>query len=146
MVMIADMIVPLDCVDAGGWVDLTKWTGRSWKTISTSYREPYEGVTHVSTLAWQLGDLNCDPRSGGVAGHAHVCEFYGVGPQQFARSIAPTLPFLRWLGDIPVSNVSSVRADGLNYQESVRTTHCRNLVQYAPTSCTAKDSFQEPWA
>lgn len=127
---IADMILPDDCVDKRGWVDLEKWSGRKVNAIPLKYRDRDDGRTHVSSLTAELKDPNCDPRSGGVAGTEHLCQFYGVGPQQFSRSIAPKRPFLRRLGNIWVSNVNSIRADGLAYRESIAEKRRANLIQY----------------
>lgn len=133
---IADMILPEDCVDRRGWVDLVKWTGRSVNNIPVRYRAREDGLTHASSLTAQLGDLSCDPRSGGVAGNEYLCQFYGVGTQLFARYIAPSRSFLRRLGTIWVSNVNSVWADGLAYRESVAETRRANLIQFgSPSSC-----------
>lgn len=131
LLIMAGTIVPPNCVDRGRWVDLEAWTGRSWNTIPTAYREPDEGITDISSFMAEIGDPHCDPRSGGIAGVAHIAPFYGVGVQQFKRAILPGLSFVRWLGDIPISNVNSVQADGVRYQRAVRDKHCANLVQRA---------------
>ena len=79
----------------------------------------------------QIPDGHCDPRSGGIAGHAHICSYYGVDKQQFKRYIAGDLDYLVWLGDIPITHVSSVQADcvteptSMHSVERVCGRHCR---------------------
>jgi hypothetical protein len=75
----------------------------------------------------QIPDVHCDPRSGGIAGRAHICEYYGVEEQQFKRYIAPNLDYLVWLGDIPITHVSSAHADGLRYRAKVDERRRANL-------------------
>lgn len=134
MKTVADMILPVECVDEDGWVDLSLLTGQSWKTVSASLREVGEGYTRVESFNFVVGDPACDPRSGGVAGAAHLCQFYGVGEQQFKRHIAPKLSYLRWFAQHPVTNVASAQADGQRHQRAVASTHCSNLKQFVPNS------------
>jgi hypothetical protein len=81
-----------------------------------------------------IGDFQCDPRSGGIAGHTHIGRYCGVGEQQFKR-IAPKLDYLVWLGDIPATHMSSAAADGRRYRSTVRAKHRENLWQFARTRC-----------
>lgn len=118
-------------VNGDGWVNLEAWTGRSLRTIPLAFREPDEGMTHVSSLMPQINDPCCDPRSGGIACIKQMARYYGVKPQQFKRHILPTLDFVRWFGNIPVSNVNSLQEGGLNYQQRVRDKNCANLKQYS---------------
>lgn len=104
-----------DCFDESGWIDLERWLREPLRNIPISIREPYEGITHCNSIVAATGDTGCDPRLGGVAGVKNLAAFYGVGEQQFRRYILPNLPWMKWLGNKPITNVNSVIADAGRY-------------------------------
>ena len=118
---------PMRGVDAKGWVDLEEWTGHSVRRTPLAIREPDEPVTHCDSIVAALGDGACDPRSGGVAGTAHLAERFGVEAQQFRKHILPGLDFVRRLGGIPVTNVASLQAGAAEYRERVHRARCERL-------------------
>jgi hypothetical protein len=119
--------LPLAWVVDDDWIDFAAWTGRSENTLPTALREPEDRVTRVTSLMAQIGDVHCDPRSGGIAGHGRIGSYYGVGEQQFRRYVVPTLDYVRWLSGIPITNVASAQADGLRYRARVNATRRANL-------------------
>ncbi len=110
-----------------GWVDLEKWTGRPRSHIPKSIREPSDVITHVDSLMAIVGDSACDPRSGGIAGAGHIAEHFGVGATYFRRKILPNLEWVRYIRDIPVTNVNSADYGGQQHQMAVTRKRCDHL-------------------
>ena len=128
-------IVDSGYVDENNWLHLGPWAGQSWKSIPVKYREEGDGVAQVSSVMAEINDPHCDPRSGGIAGANNMAPSYGVEIQQFKKNILPYLDYVCWFGPVPASNVNSVSADGLAYQEANRAKKCENLIQY--TRCNS---------
>jgi hypothetical protein len=125
----------IDETVVGEYVDLVKWMGYSLRRLPISIRDADEGLLHVSSLAAMIGDTTCDPRSGGIAGSGNLAEIYGVGVQQFRKNILSKLTYVRDLGGIPVTHVSSAQADAQNYRAKVRKQRCDNLKKW--TDCSS---------
>ena len=109
------------------WLDLVKWTGRPETHLPKTIRPPDDVLIHCDNLTLTVSDAACDPRQGGIAGVKHLALFYGVTEKHFRRNILPHLEWIRWLGDIPVTNVASIWAHSTNYKATVYKTRCRNL-------------------
>ena len=110
-----------------GWVDLEKWTGRPASHIPLFVREQDEAKTHISSLMAEIGDPACDPRSGGIAGIKSKAVYFRVSGLHFRRNILPDLEWMRYLGNIPVTNVTSADYGGQQHQAAVMKKHCDNL-------------------
>ena len=110
-----------------GWIDVSSWTGRSLNRLPNIGREPGESWAYISNLITAIGDRWCDPRSGGIADVRSLAGIYGVGIQQFQRNILPYLDYMRWLGDVPVTNQNSAYADAALYRPNVAQTWRSNL-------------------
>ena len=123
------------CVDRDGFINLEEWMGRACGTIPLAIRDRDQAITHVSSLLATVGDLNCDPRRGGIACVNSMADIYGVTNPHFRRNILPRLKFVRLLAGLPVSNVSSLQASAARYKETVRAKNCENLIQY--TRCNS---------
>ena len=121
----------------GEWIELEKFTGRAVRTLRKKYRDPYdERYLHVNTYNCIVGDLACDPRSGGIAGLENIAPYYGVGVQQFRKHILPDLNYMRMLDDIPATNVTSAEADGSRYQQLVYEQRC-TILGVSPIVCSS---------
>jgi hypothetical protein len=115
------------CADQQGWVDLTPWTGRGLNNLCPSIREPDEALTHCESILAATGDPACDPRSGGIAGAAHLAARCGMTVVPFRRDWLRRMTFVRWLADIPVSNVGSVDAWAEGCRAEVRRGRVERL-------------------
>ena len=124
------------------WIDLDKLTGRAVRTFRKKYRDPYDDrYFHVNTYNYIIGDLACDPRSGGIAGLEKIAPYYGVGVQQFRKNIMPTLNYIKEFGGAPATNTSSAEADGLRYQREMYEQRCTRLgVQ--PIDCSSGSIYE----
>lgn len=116
-----------DAVDANGWVNLEILTGLPQSHIPKFVREPDDPITHCSSLTALVGDPACDPRAGGIGGVKRLAAIYGISEQHFRRHILPNLPWIRWLANIPMTNVASVCAHKSTYKMAVYETRCGNL-------------------
>lgn len=119
------------------WIKLDTFTGRAVRTLRKEYRDPNdEEYLNVNTYNAIVGDLACDPRSGGIAELENIASYYGVGVQQFRKHILPGLNYIRKFGDIPATNVTSAEADGLRYQQAVYEQRCAKL-GVLPVDCSS---------
>lgn len=100
-------------------VDLVDWTGLDEKHIPRAVRNPHGPWTYAGSICAELNDLSIDPRSGGIAGTAHLAVFLDVTVEHFRRNILPTLEFVhRWHG-LSVTHTMSMAAFASAYRDEV---------------------------
>lgn len=109
------------------YIDLEKWTGRPLCRLPLSIRERDEALMHVNSFSYVVGDPACDPRSGGIAGYENIARIYNVKGQQFRKNIVCKRAYIRWLADIPVTNVSSAMNDAELYNAEKKKRWAKNL-------------------
>ena len=117
----------LGAINSEGWVRLGPWLDCDPCRIPLSIREADEAVTHCDSVVAAIGDPACDPRSGGIGGFRPMAAIFGVGVQQFRRSILPDLRFVHSLDRFPVSNVASLTASAEQYRQMVYAERCERL-------------------
>ena len=110
-----------------GWIDLQAWARRPLNRLPLEIRNQDEGYTHCNSLMPLIEDPACDPYNGGVAGNFNMAKFYTVGVQQFRKNIRPQLDFLRFIGGIPLSNISSLQNHASKYETRVRQNRCERI-------------------
>jgi len=109
------------------WTNVCSWTGRPLNRLPKAGRAHRDDWAYICELLGVIGDPWCNPNSGGIANVATLAEIYGVGIQQFQRNILPTLTYVHWWGDIPVTNQSSAFANAALYRANVADTWRSNL-------------------
>ena len=109
------------------WINVCSWTGRTVNRLPKAGRTPGEDYAYIGSLMAVIGDRWCHPNSGGIANVATLAKIYGVGVQQFRRNILPKLSYVRWWGDVPVTNVTSATTDAEIYRAYVAEKHLNNL-------------------
>jgi hypothetical protein len=86
-------------------------------------------MTVVGSLVAAYGDLAVDPRSGGIIGQQAIARKIPM-TERHARRTVLREPWIRWIGNVPATNVASLAAWGLAHQEQARAKHLPNLVQF----------------
>ena len=110
-----------------GEIDLGYWAARPVTRIPLVLREQGFTDTHCDSLTAIIGDLACDPRSGGIADTTIMANIFDVLPEQFRKNIVPQAVYIHRIGDLLVSNISSLEAHAVEYSQSVYERKCERI-------------------
>jgi hypothetical protein len=114
-------------VDEDGYVDLPRWTGRPLSHIPLDFRLPGEWRIHCDSFTSFLSDAACDPRSGGIADTGYMARVVGIKTQQFTKHVLSQMEFVHQIGNLAVSNVTSIYAFAGSHMNEVYAQWCENL-------------------
>ena len=117
-----------------GEIDLGYWAARPVTRIPLVLREQGFTDTHCDSLTAIIGDLACDPRSGGIADTTIMANIFDVLPEQFRKNIAPLADYIHRIGDLLVSNISSLEKHAIQRDQGVYDWKCQRIGA-APSSC-----------
>lgn len=123
-----------------GWIDLTVATQTKVRGLPRRLRDE-EGWTHVNTLVAVFSDAAVNPRSGGVIGHTAIASELARSLRQVERSVYNTelRDHLRWVDDVPASNVQSLQALRELLDSRARAAHLKALSR--PTNVSSGSSI-----
>jgi hypothetical protein len=111
-----------DREDAVAWGRAGRTSNRIPSQMLTDESPDGERVTVVGSLVAAYGDPWVDPRSGGVIGQQAITGKLLMTLRQAQRTVLKE-PWIRWVGDIPATNVASLASWDLRHQLKTRNAH-----------------------